>query len=271
MSSVKFRDSDGNVYYLNMADGVGSEADPFVGPGDATAVNLPVYVTQSGDGTAQEVYVTGCLMVKDCTGVSGIVQGLLVTGDASSPLYIHDGGNSLTVDNTSGSPLYIDNTSGSPLYITDTTTGSPAYSSGNPLYVDQPLGRSMRIRHITQNPVAGHNGDYTNGDYEREYTRSSAQTIFNTSGTTKFNTPGTAGASSPNDYPHTKYIVKAPTSNNVAIWIGAQSSAAAVSGDRAFPMYPGESHEFHSANLDYHYGITDVGGHANNSLYIFKD
>ena len=238
MSSVKFRDSDGNVYYLNMADGVGSEADPFVGPGDATAVNLPVYVTQ--------------------------------TGEASKPLYIHDGGNSLTVDNTSGSPLYIDNTSGSPLYITD-QSGNLAYSSGNPLYVDQPLGRSMRIRHITQNPVAGHNGDYTNGDYEREYTRSSAQTIFNTSGTTKFNTPGTAGASSPNDYPHTKYIVKAPTSNNVAIWIGAQSSAAAVSGDRAFPMYPGESHEFHSANLDYHYGITDVGGHANNSLYIFKD
>jgi hypothetical protein len=234
MSSVKFRDSDGNVYYLNMADGDGTESSPFVGPGDATAVNLPVYVTQSGDGTAQEVYVTGCLMVKDCTGVGGVVEGLLVTGEASKPLYIHDGGASLTVDNTSGSPLYIHD-AGASLTVDNT--------SGSPLYVSQV---------------------YVPATYESRCKK----TTFVTGSATSISTDGT-----PND----RYIVKAPETNNATIWISWSATEALVSGNFAFPMYPGVSFDINATPLNTWYGVCESVGirngvpHVNNCLYILSD
>jgi hypothetical protein len=423
MSSVKFRDSDGNVYYLNMADGAGTAEDPFVGPGDASALNLPVYVTQSGDGTAQEVYITGCLMVKDCTGLSGVVEGLLVTGDITKPLYIHDGGNSLTVDNTQNTPLHVslsdsnavypermqgmdasgrtglyiqndvrsgltidnvkipqygagppfdeisigllvtgeatnplyanvtgvvvaENISGSPLYVhindmdggasltVDNTQSTPIHVSlsdanssdawdrpqrmqgmdasgrtglyvqndvrsgltidnvktwegpgdrhvaqgllvtgevGNPLYVENTSSSPLYIEtqsglDVVTRPMMARNSDFIMD------TKQASKTVFAVAGTgspsnTLFNTPDNAGGASP----HSKYIVKAPTTNDVAIWIGGHAAYAEVSGEYAFPIYPGESHEFHSVKLDFHYGVAENGGHVNNSLYIYAD
>ena len=220
--------------------------------GNATEDNAGIGVT--GTNAFRPVYIDNANV-----NPNGYAKGLFVTGEAQNPIYIHDGGNSITVDNTSGTPLYINNASGSSALFVQPPSGSTAFDvsivnqahpQGDPLYVAEDYQRS--------NP----------------YLVQTNKTVFVTGNATSIN------SSSYTSHQFGRYAIKAPETNNATIWIAHNSGSARSSGEYAFPIHPGDSLDIKTTPIDTWYGICEgtgyvgraqVDAHANNSLYLFSD